>query len=322
MKRKLFKGTLLLLVISILLTAFAGTALAETVYGSSGDSYIRSTPSLSGKSLGMLPQGASAAYLGETSVDNRGVAWYRISYGGITGWVSSMYTTLSGSGSYSYSSDYGTVYGSDGDSNIRSTPSLSGKDIGTLPQGASATYLGQTSVDNRGVAWYRISYGGVTGWVSSMYTTLSDSYSSSGAVYASDGDSYIRSTPSLYGTQVGMLPQGSSAAYLGQTSVDNRGVAWYMISYGGVTGWVSSMYTTLSGSYSYNSGSGTVYASDGDSYIRSTPSLYGTQVGMLPQGTTATYLGQTSVDNRGVAWYMISYGNVTGWVSSMYTTLY
>ena len=172
MKAKLFKGTLLLLMVSILLTAFAGTALAETVYGATGDSNIRSTPSLSGKSLGTLPQGASATYLGQSSVDSRGVAWYKISYGGVTGWVSSRYTTLTGSGSYSYGTGSGTVYGSSGDSYIRSTPSLYGSELGTLPQGASAAYLGQTSVDNRGVAWYMISYGGITGWVSSMYTTL------------------------------------------------------------------------------------------------------------------------------------------------------
>ena len=35
-----------------------------------------------------------AAYLGEHSADERGVTWYRISYNGGSGWVSSRYCTL------------------------------------------------------------------------------------------------------------------------------------------------------------------------------------------------------------------------------------
>ena len=42
----------------------------------------------------------------------------------------------------------------------------------------------------------------------------------------------------------------------------------------------------------------------------------------LFQGDTATYLGDSSVDSRGVAWYRISWEGGSGWVSSRYTTLY
>ena len=344
MKKASLKTVISLLVISIILVAFTGVALAQSVVGTGGESYIRSTPSLYGKQLSVLPQGASASYLGQSSVDDRGVTWYYISYGGTTGWVSSRYTTLTGdSGSYSSSYSYstassGTVLGLDGDSYIRSSPSLYGKQLSVLPQGASAAYLGQSSVDDRGVAWYYISYGSTTGWVSSMYTALygstgtyisgySTGYSTGyiGTVYGASGDSYIRSTPSLYGKQLSALPQGASATYLGQSSVDDRGVAWYYICYGNVTGWVSSMYTTLygtSGTYISGYTSGTVRGTDGESYIRSSPSLYGKQLSVLPRGASAAYLGQTSVDDRGVAWYYISYGGTTGWVSSMYTTLY
>ena len=262
MKKASLRTVVSLLVISVFLAAFAGVALADSVVATGGESYIRSNPSIYAKQLSVLPQGASAAYLGQSSVDDRGVAWYYISYGGTTGWVSSRYTTLSGSGSYGYSYGYsagsGTVLGMDGDSYIRSTPSLYGKQLSVLPQGASAAYLGQSSVDDRGVAWYYISYAGTTGWVSSMYTTLygatgsyisgySTGYSTgyTGTVVGMDGDSYIRSTPSLSGSKLSALPRGASAIYLGQSSVDDRGVVWYYISYGGTTGWVSSMYTTL-----------------------------------------------------------------------------
>ena len=99
------------------------------------------------------------------------MTWYKISYRGYTGWVSSKYTSFSGNG-YVAPSYSGTVYGSGGDSYIRSRPNLSGAQLGLFPDGASASYLGSSSVDSRDVTWYKISYRGTTGWVSSRYTYL------------------------------------------------------------------------------------------------------------------------------------------------------
>lgn len=167
MKKMLRRWIVSLLAICVALSALTGIALAATVYASDGDSYIRSQPSLSGKQLATLHDGASAEYLGRSSVDGRGVAWYRVSYNGTTGWVSSRYTSFEG-GYYVYD----TVYASGGDSYIRSQPNLSGAQLATFYDGTSATYLGESSVDGRGVEWYRVSYRGTTGWVSSRYTYL------------------------------------------------------------------------------------------------------------------------------------------------------
>ena len=41
-----------------------------------------------------MDKGKVAVYLGETHKDKRGVAWYKIRFEGIEGWVSSMYTVL------------------------------------------------------------------------------------------------------------------------------------------------------------------------------------------------------------------------------------
>ena len=259
MKHLFSKCVLMMLVLSVVLTAFAVPALAESVVGVDGKSFIRSSPSLSGKDLGTLPKGSSATYLGESSTDFRGVVWYKISYGSKTGWVSSMYTSLSGSASFN--SVNGDVMGEKGSSNIRSEPSLSGEDLGTLPKGERANYLGVSSVDDRGVTWYWISYDTITGWVSSRYTvqrggsanSSSDSSSdfwpslpSSGRkVVSTGGRSNIRTEPSLSGEDIGTMPQDASATYLDQSSVDDRGVVWYKVKYGSITGWVSSKYTTL-----------------------------------------------------------------------------
>ena len=66
------------------------------VKGVSGDSNMRTGPGLGYDSIGALKKGESAEYLNESSIDDRGAAWYRISFNGTTGWVSSKYTELTG----------------------------------------------------------------------------------------------------------------------------------------------------------------------------------------------------------------------------------
>ena len=59
-----------------------------------------------------------------------------------------------------------------GNVNIRSTPGLDGDAQGTARAGATLDYLGETSVDERGVAWYKIRFNGIEGWISSKYAEL------------------------------------------------------------------------------------------------------------------------------------------------------
>lgn len=249
MKRFLKKSVSMLLLVALVLTLLCGAALAATVKGSNGKSYIRKSPNLNGEILGTFPKGASAERL-DTSTDNRGVAWYKIKYKGITGWVSSMYTSC-GSTSAGVSSN-GSVWATGGTVNIRSSASKSGKIIGTFPKGERANYLTQKE-DGRGVVWYKITYGTTTGWVSAMYTSRNSKDSGSGSgtkssgktVVASRGSTYIRSSASLNGKKVSSLPKGASASYLGESKRDDREVVWYKVKYKGKTGWVSSRYTTL-----------------------------------------------------------------------------
>ena len=167
-----------------LIVAFCTAALAAGyVFALTGSTKIRTGPGLGYSEIGTLFQGDSAPYLGDTSYDSRGVAWYRISCGGGSGWVSSRYTTLNGAYDTAPApapapvpapapAYGGTVFAEGGSTKVRTGPGLGYAEIGTLFQGDSATYLGDTSVDGRGVPWYRISWEGGSGWVSSRYTTL------------------------------------------------------------------------------------------------------------------------------------------------------
>ena len=62
------------------------------------------------------------------------------------------------------------IEGDDGKSFVRTGPGLGYKSIGTLHKGDDAKYLGETSIDERGVLWYKIRFNGKSAWVSSRYT--------------------------------------------------------------------------------------------------------------------------------------------------------
>ena len=211
---------------------------------SGGDCHVRSMPNLSGTSYGVLREGQTAHCLGGQSTDNRGVLWYEIDFNGMSGWVSSKYALLNGVGAVTYANITG------GDCNMRNNPNLSGKVLKVLKEGASAIYQGQTSTDNRGVDWYYVNYNGTYGWVSSKYTVLSSTPSSStstssGYVKATSHKVNLRDVPNLNGQDIGTMDKNETATYLGEKSTDSRGVVWYKVRFQGEVGWVSSRYSKL-----------------------------------------------------------------------------
>ena len=108
--------------------------------------------------------------------------WYRISLHRlleVCRWVSSKYTkvtdsagsgTTAGGGSSSTSGSKVKVVG--GDVTIRAKANKTSTKLGYIKSGNSATYLGKSSVDSRGIRWYYVEYKGTKGWVSSMYSKL------------------------------------------------------------------------------------------------------------------------------------------------------
>ncbi len=56
---------------------------------------LRKDAGVAYKSLGIVPKGKTAVYLGQSKTDSNGVIWYRITYKSTTGWVCSKYVKLS-----------------------------------------------------------------------------------------------------------------------------------------------------------------------------------------------------------------------------------
>ena len=73
--------------------------------------------------------------------------------------------------------DFPDVFGAStvtatGNVNVRAEPNLDGRSIGTMQKGDTADYLGEHSIDDRDVIWYKIAFKSGSGWVSSRYSEL------------------------------------------------------------------------------------------------------------------------------------------------------
>ena len=222
---------------------------------------IRSKATTSSSILGSVKGGTIVRCTGKGSKDSGGSRWYQIKYNGITGWVSASYAKASGAPGSDYvgpevseSGKYIKIVG--GNVTIRSKANKTSSALGYINEGNTATFLGKSSTDARGVKWYKIKYKGTTGWVSSMYAekTNSSGGSSSGGGSSSSptkvtivgGNATIRAKADKTSDALGYINEGHVGTYQGKTSTDSRGVKWYKISYNGVTGWVSSKYSKLS----------------------------------------------------------------------------
>lgn len=174
-----------------------------------------------------------------TSLDDNNVAWYHVSYRGKTGWICARYAKRG-------SDPVGGQITTTGDVHLRSGAGLDYASRTTIGSGTTLTY-DQTSRDERGVVWYRVTYKGKKGWVSSMYTrtgAASGSAEDDGKVRIT-GSANVRSGPGLDYAILGSVESGTRLKYRGKTQKDDRGVAWYAVTFEGKKGWVSSKYARL-----------------------------------------------------------------------------
>ena len=265
------KHRVLIMILAVALILGAMPALADSYVSiTGGNANLRTGPGLSYDSMKTITDGDTATYLGDSSVDDRGVTWYKVKHGNSTGWVSSKYAVLhessassgsSSSGSSSSGFDFLSGSTSDstsnstsskkyvrvtgGDANLRKGPGLSYDSLKVIPERGTATYLDDSSVDDRGVTWYYVDYNGIRAWISSKYAKLTDGEPSATYARISGGSANLRKGPGLSYDSIKAIPEGGSATYLNDSSVDDRGVTWYYVNYNGTKGWVSSKYAKL-----------------------------------------------------------------------------
>lgn len=305
---------------------------------------VRSGPGVSYSDFGTLEKNEQVPYLNESAQDKGGQTWYKIRYYSFgDAWVSSAYSRvvtdqagMSGVASINSQTVGSYVEATNGDSNLRTGPGLGYDDIGTVKDGECARYLNMTSVDERGVRWYKVFYNGEEGWLSSRYTTLREGvvldYTNMMYYARATARVNLRTGPGMDYPDIGTLDKEEQVYYLFETQTDDSGLAWYKVQYysQGVA-WVSSAYCEIVMDYPNMMGianlvtdiTGTyVEATGGKSNLRTGPGLDYDDIDTIKKGERAYYMGSYSRDERGVLWYRVNFDGQTGWLSSRYTTLY
>lgn len=126
---------------------------------------MRTGPGTGYAILLVIPKGS------EVSVISTADGWSKIIYNGKSGYVSSAYLTAAGAVSPAGSYVYTTI----SSLNLRSGPGTGYSIISVIPQETALSVLGKTS------GWYKVSYGGKTGYVSGSYISVSDTKASAEA---------------------------------------------------------------------------------------------------------------------------------------------
>lgn len=273
---------------------------------------IRSGPGTDNSIISTVRSGSTVVVL-EKSTD----AWYKISYNGTVGYVSSQYLT-----GVSQVKDF-NASGKVNDSGVRyrTGPSTSDSILGSLGSGTAVSIVG---INN---GWFKIVYNGVTGYMRSDYIDITAVSSGTSTSEASGTEApsasktgtvtadYVRfrTGPSLNSTIIRTLNTGTKVDVLSETS------GWYKIVYSGTTGYMSSTYVSLKSETvsepELEEMNSSGYVSGNYVRLRTGPSTNYSIITTLNYGTAVQVLGKTN------GWYKISYNGNTGYMSGDYIKL-
>ena len=172
----------------------------------------------------------------------------------------------------------------------------------TIPNGATVKYVSTYG------SWYKVSYGGKTGYVASQYvkvSTASTMTPSSASYYKTTVNLNMRLTAASWSTVLTTIPNGATVKYV------SRYGSWYKVSYNGKTGYVASQYLTATGAPTTTT-STTSYQTTVNLNMRLTAASWSTVLMTIPNGSTVKYVSKYG------SWYKVSYGGKTGYVASEY----
>ena len=341
------------IVFVFLLCTLASAAFVDTeaVYsaGETGkinatDVNVRSGAGTTYSILGTVNKGYTFTVTG-TKKDKSGAKWYKFRYKSKDGYVLAKYVSIVKSSSVTAVSNLkGTVTSSDG-VNVRKGPGTSYGALGVLAKGKSFNITGKAK-DSKGVWWYRLTFSGKTGYVSSQYVKTKSSASTvtavsntKGSVISSNGVN-VRSGAGTGYSKIGYLKKGKTFTVTGKTT-DSKGNKWYRLNYSGRTGYVMADYikTTKVSQTSENgkaddsrqdNGSdtskevsfrmGTVTASDGLN-VRSGAGTGYSVLTVLDKGISVEITGSKKASN-GKTWYAYKYSSSkTGYICSDYVSV-
>ena len=302
--------------------------------------WLLQSPSMQGKQIQVMPNGASLKVLG-TSANG---LWTKVEYNGVVGWCYTQYTSAATNNATSSNTTNSTSSTST-QSTIKvnspiglwllQSPSMQGNKIEAMPNNAVLKVLGTSSNGN----WTKVEYNGIVGWCYSEYTSaVSANNSTSSNTTNSTSSTNTQSTikvnspvglwllqsPSMQGKQIQVMPNGASLKVLG-TSANGL---WTKVEYNGVTGWCYTQYTsaatnnaassnTTNSTNSTSSQTSASVTSPIGLWLLQSPSMQGQKIEVMPNGASLKVLG-TSANG---SWIKVQYNGITGWCYKEYTTM-
>lgn len=220
-----------------------GTTLTPgtgTVTGSTGTLKTRSSVNLREKAStksarqAIVPINTTLSYYDTTVSGN--VTWYKVVYKDLTGWLMGTYVKASGASSGTTGTTGGTVLGNlktIDQVNLRKKASKSSARLGVVPKGITLSFSESSKVS--GVTWYKVTYGGNTGWIMGTYTSLnaggggvpSGSNIVTGKVTITKPGTAVRLTPG--GKRSGTLLAKGSVVDMLDSPVTSGSYTWYKV---------------------------------------------------------------------------------------------
>ena len=296
--------------------AVTDSTIKEKVYGTTtANLNMRSSASTSSSIIATIPKGTKVEIIDKTSS-----TWYKVSYNGKLGYVSSQYLNLNGNDNSSDNNDSNqpstnTTYGVvTANLNMRSSTSTSSSIIATIPKGTKIEIVEKTSS-----TWYKVRYNGKLGYVSSQYLNLNgndNSNDNNNSNQPSTNTTYgvttanlnMRSSTSTSSSIIATIPKGTKIEIIEKTSS-----TWYKVKYNNKTGYVSSQYVTLNNDSSQPPTNITYGVTTTNLNMRSSASTSSSIIATIPKGTKIEILEKNSN-----GWYKVKYNNKTGYASSDY----
>ncbi len=234
---------------------FVYTDSPETVYVNVAKLNLRAKASPEATILYTLDYGTELQRTGvSTTKDAEGNEWSRILYNGQVCFANSIHlsTTPSISDTLLFIEQNDTIYTiAETAVNLREDASVDSKIVASLAYG---TRLERTAIatapDADGVIWSRVSYNGITCYITSSptYITTTPTVTFTEAdetLYVTDNLN-MRSTPSYTeSTVIRTLAKGTELKCIGKAeAADADGITWYKVIHNETTGYVSASYLT------------------------------------------------------------------------------
>ncbi|WP_214731970.1 N-acetylmuramoyl-L-alanine amidase [Exiguobacterium sp. s195] len=190
-------------------------AEAASTYTTTANLNLRLSAATWSPVLLTIPSGSSVTYISTYG------SWYKVSYGGKTGYVASQYVSVSNTSAYYKTTDR---------LNMRLTAASWSDVVTVIPADATVKYV------SRYGSWYKVTFNGKTGYVASAYLTPTSDPVPPSDYYKTTANLNLRLSAASWSDVLTVIPAGSVVKYV------SRYDSWYKVTYNGKTGYVASEY--------------------------------------------------------------------------------